>query len=113
MIPTPPPAEWDINTCNTLYPVGHKYQLFQSQQYQDEAIMMHLNNDDSFKQKKKVTGRFKVRWNWYMQLHRLDSHFNRIFPTCITQVLAEVSYILSFVFPGLFMAVVSVAIDTT
>ena len=22
---------------------------------------------------------FKVRWNWYMQFHRLNSHFNRFF----------------------------------
>ena len=68
---------------------------------------------DSVKQKKKVTRRLKVRWNWYMQFHSLDSHFNNFFPTFITKVLALRLLILSFVFPGLFMAVVSVAIDTT
>ena len=35
-----------------------------------------------------------MRWNWYTQFHRLDSHFNRFFPTFITQVLAEVSYLV-------------------
>ena len=25
---------------------------------------------------------FKVRWNWYTQFHRLDTHFNQFFPTC-------------------------------
>ena len=23
-----------------------------------------------------------MRWNWYTQFHRLDSHFNQFFPTC-------------------------------
>ena len=36
----------------------------------------------------------KERWNWYMQFHRHDSHFNRFFHTFITQVLAEVSYLV-------------------
>ena len=46
----------------------------------------------------------------HMQFHRLDSHFNRFLPTLMTQVLAEVSYLvvcISWSFG--FMAVVSVA----
>ena len=34
-----------------------------------------------------------MKWKWYTQLHRLDSHFNRIFPTLIT-LLVEVSYLV-------------------
>ena len=52
------------------------------------SSVIHLNK------RKKITRRFTVRWNWYMQLHKLDSHFNQFFPTIITQVLAEVSYII-------------------
>ena len=37
------------------------------------SSMIHLNK------RKKITGYFKVRWNWYTQFHRLDSHFNRFF----------------------------------
>ena len=50
------------------------------------SSMIHLNK------RKKITRCFKVRYNWYTQFHRLDSHLNRFFPTFITQVLAEVSY---------------------
>ena len=52
------------------------------------SSMIHLNK------RKKITRCFKVRWNWYTQFHSLDSHFNRYFPTFITQVLAEVSYLV-------------------
>ena len=51
--------------------------------------MIHLNK------RKKIMRCFKVRWNWYPQFHRLDSHFNNwFFPTFITQVLAEISYLV-------------------
>ena len=50
--------------------------------------MIHLNK------RKKITRCFKVRWDWYTQFHGLDSHFNGFFPTFITLVLAEVSYLV-------------------
>ena len=52
------------------------------------SSVIHLNKG------KKITRCFKVRWNWYTQFHGLDSHFNWLFPTYITQVLAEVSYLV-------------------
>ena len=52
------------------------------------SSMIHLN------ERKKITRCFKLRWNWYTQFDSLDSHFNRYFPTFITQVLAEVSYLV-------------------
>ena len=52
------------------------------------SSMIHLNK------RKTIMRSFKVRWNWYTQFHRLDSHFNWVFPTSITQVLAEVSYLV-------------------
>ena len=52
------------------------------------SSMIHSNK------RKKITRCFKVRWNWYTQFHRLDSHLNRFFPNSITQLLAEVSYLV-------------------
>ena len=46
--------------------------------------VIHLN-----KGKKNIMRCFTVRWKWY-----INSHFYQFFPTSITQVLAEVSYLV-------------------
>ena len=72
-----------------------KTYLFVQQHYLVTVMissLIHLNK------RKKITRCFKVRWNWYTQFHRLDGHFNRFFPSFITQVLAEVSYVLVCIF---------------
>ena len=53
------------------------------------SSMIHLNK------RKKIR-----RWNWYTQFQTLDCHFNRFFPTFITQVLAQVSYLVVDLFHG-------------
>ena len=53
-----------------------KTYLFVQQHYLVTVMissLIHLNK------RKKITRCFKVRWNWYTQFHRLDSHFNRFF----------------------------------
>ena len=64
------------------------------------SSMIHWNK------RKKIKRCLKVRWNWYTQFHRLDSHFNQFFPTSITQVLAEVSHLvicISWSFQGCYI----------
>ena len=54
-----------------------KTYLFVQQRYLGSFMissMIHLNK------RKKITRCFKVRWNWCIQFHRFDSHFNQFFP---------------------------------
>ena len=68
-----------------------KTYFFVQQQY---LVTVMISSMIHFNKRKKITRCFKVRWNWYTQIHRLDSYFNRFFLTFITQVLAEVSYLV-------------------
>ena len=67
------------------------------------SSMIHLNKKQKKKRLRKevdLCRRFKVRWNWYTQFHRLDSHFNRIFPIFhyLYWEVAEVSYLIVCIF---------------
>ena len=75
--------------------ISTKTYIFVQQHYVVTVMissLIHLNK------RKKKTRCFKVRWNWYTQFHRLNSHFNRFFTSFITQVLAEVSYLVVCIF---------------
>ena len=61
---------------------------------QHYCVTVIISSVINLNKRKKITRCFKVRWNWYTQFHGLDSHFNWLFPTYITQVLAEVSYLV-------------------
>ena len=72
-----------------------KTYLFVQQHYLVTVMISSLIHLKQKKNKrKKITRCFKVRWNWYTQFHRLDSYFNRFFPSFITQLLTEVSYLV-------------------
>ena len=69
--------------------ISTKTYIFVQQHYVVTVMissLIHLNK------RKKKTRCFKVRWNWYTQFHRLN--FNPFFTSFITQVLAEVSYLV-------------------
>ena len=53
-----------------------KTYLFVQQHYLATVMISSLIH---LKKRKKITRCFKVRWNWYTQFYRFDSHFNWFF----------------------------------
>ena len=83
-------TEYYIKTiCTTTYIFVQQHCLVTTM----ISSMIHLNKTKKITEQVDLCRRFRLKWNWYTQFHRLDSHFNRFSPTFIT-LLAEVSYLV-------------------